>query len=112
MFIICSIEDTKAEEFRGLYLQRTQEAAVRMFHDAIIGGNGSDSMLRRHPEDYQLVQVGNFDEESGRIEIMDPLVLMTADRIVQRYQRDKPATLPGQLDLTDAIIEANGNAER
>lgn len=63
MYIITSVRDRKTEEFRGLYLSRTAEAATRMFLDAIL--SGEDTVIRQHPEDFYLAQVGFFDEDTG-----------------------------------------------
>lgn len=100
MFGVYSVEDTKAGEFRSLFLQRSNEAAVRMFTDSIM--HGEESMLRRYPEDYQLVRVGEFSEMSGVLVGCDqPVVLCTAVQVLRRADSPRPGVgeLPGQLSL-------------
>lgn len=110
MFTVCSIEDTRAGEFKGLYMVRSPEAGVRMFFDVIV--HGQDNMIRRHPEDYQLVYVGDFDELSGELTpTPEPAVLMTAQAIVDRYNRDIPAENgSGDIgELAGRLLEARNH---
>lgn len=113
MLGIYAVEDTKSGEFRGIFLQRSNEAAVRLFTDAIL--HGEDSMMRRYPEDYQVCRLGEFSELSGLIVGCDhPVVLATAVQIMRRSEIEfagLPANMPHhpqrvQLDIEEAIANA------
>lgn len=69
MYIVTSVRDRKTEEFRLLYISRTSEAAKRMFADALL--TGEDTVIRQHPDDFYLAQVGYFDEDTGELSGMN-----------------------------------------
>nr|QXN72790.1 MAG: nonstructural protein [Microvirus sp.] len=60
---VVSVRDHKAEEFQGLHLVPNLSVAVRMFGDTAV----PDSMIARHPEDYSLVLLAEFNTETGEI---------------------------------------------
>lgn len=62
--ILVSVRDVKAGFYDGCFLVRSRAEAVRGFVDEV---NNPQSMLGRHPEDYTLFVVGEFDEETGVI---------------------------------------------
>lgn len=101
MYGVYSVLDVKSGEFRSVFLQRSNESAIRMFSDAIV--HGEDSMLRRYPADYQLHRVGEFSELSGVLAgSTDPEYLISAEDILRRVdapRRDGSAELSGQLAL-------------
>lgn len=105
MYIITTVRDRKTEEFRGLALARTSEAARRMFADAIL--NGEDTMLNQHPEDFFLAVVGTFDEDSGDVEGMDGSwqnLLEATDVLKHQAARSSAARLhEDQIDLEHTI---------
>lgn len=65
MYVILSIFDKKAEEYGPLFLARTDAVGARIFADAVTKGENSN--LRLHPEDFALMAVGQFDEETGAL---------------------------------------------
>lgn len=46
------------------------QAALRAFSDEI--NSGSDSLLAKHPKDFELWHIGYFDQADGTIENADP----------------------------------------
>lgn len=46
----------------GLYLQKHDAAAIRFFHDV---ASAEQSLIRRHPGDFQLIRLGAVDEEGN-----------------------------------------------
>lgn len=100
MLGIYAVEDTKSGEFRGIFLQRSNEAAVRLFTDAIL--HGEDSMMRRYPQDYQVCRLGEFSELSGVIVGCEhPIVLATALQVVRRADEPRPSVLDGARQYAD-----------
>lgn len=64
--LIYSIKDLKAGTFATPWFQPTQVHAIRAFKTEV---NRPDpgNMLFLYPSEYQLVQVGHFNEETGAI---------------------------------------------
>lgn len=59
-----SIRDLKADAFAAPWVAANDYVAVRMVMDSMDDGK---SMLSRHPEDYELWQVGDWNERTGVI---------------------------------------------
>lgn len=96
--LVC-VYDKKAELHRAVFVEPTRETAMRSFTDAIL--RGRDSMLRSHPDDYVLVEVGCFDSTSGVIDAwMSPFPLLEASEVLRRAQVDEE-----QLALVAAEAE-------
>mgnify|MGYP000426986884 CR=1 FL=1 len=66
---VYSIHDTKAEAFIQPFFAPTDGLALRMFEDNV---NNKDSQLNMHPEDFNLYQVGQWDDNKGLIEPETP----------------------------------------
>lgn len=62
---IFSVYDAKVEAFMRPFVAPTYGAAERGFRDAV---QDKQSEMSKHPEDYRLMYLGLFDEESGMIE--------------------------------------------
>lgn len=60
--VILAVRDRAADAFANPFYAPTIGAAVRGFSDEM---NKSDSRLRLHPEDYDLFELGTFDDNSG-----------------------------------------------
>lgn len=59
-----SVFDVKVDAFMPPFFQPTNGSALRHFADAV---NDPQSQLSRHPEDYKLCCVGEFDDATGLI---------------------------------------------
>lgn len=64
-----SIRDAKAEAFMRPFFAPTRGLAVRTFSDLVNSGNGES--VAKHPEDFCLFQVGEFDELTGELVNLD-----------------------------------------
>lgn len=62
--VIGSIFDSKAEIFSRPIFAHAAGALLRAFEDAV---NDSKSEYARHPADYTLFIVGEFDDQSGDV---------------------------------------------
>ena len=60
--MIFSVFDEKAKAFANPFFIPNKGQAVRSFGDAVSDGN---TMLSKHPGDYQLYEIGTFDESSA-----------------------------------------------
>lgn len=60
-----SVYDSKLTVFDRPWFAMRDEAALRAFADAINDGTGPGASWAKHPEDYSLFFVGEFDDETG-----------------------------------------------
>lgn len=81
MLRIYCLLDTKLREFGQLVLERNEFVVQRALLDGIKAQ--PEAMLAKHPEDFQLYCVGEFDPENGVIKRMDAprLVANVADLV-------------------------------
>lgn len=99
---IYSVKDLKAGAFAPPFFQPRDEAAIRAFSDAVTDG---DSMLRRHPEDFALYCLGQFDDNLGLVAGEEqPKLLATAQGLLEAKLRREPP-----LPLDTAMGAANGH---
>jgi hypothetical protein len=64
---IYSLKDKKIG-FQNLLLFRTEGEAIRAFDQGV---NHADHALKRYPQDYELCEIGKFDDETGKIEALE-----------------------------------------
>lgn len=65
---IFSVYDSKAEYFmQPMFIQSTGQA-IRMFQDTTME---KDHLFSRHPADFTLFEIGEFDEKKGLIKMKD-----------------------------------------
>lgn len=63
---VYSLFDLKMREYGPLVLQTTDESVVRALGEIFQGP--TDSTIRKHPEDFDLLCIGEFDVENGRFD--------------------------------------------
>lgn len=61
---VFSVFDDKAKAYMLPFFQPEKGMAVRMFSDAV---NDPQSLFGKHPEDFTLFFVGEFDLETGEV---------------------------------------------
>lgn len=61
---IYSIFDSKTKAFGTPFFQLNEEVAYRTSASLLTDG---DSTVRKHPEDFSLFKVGEFDDDQGKI---------------------------------------------
>jgi len=68
MKMVCvAIYDVKAEAFMRPFFVQRKALAVRSFQDEV-NRPAEDNPLYRHPADYRLMALGEWDDESGYFE--------------------------------------------
>ena len=74
--VIVSVKDSAAEAFgRPMYLQ-SLGVAIRSFTDEV-NREDKDNQLFNHPDDFDLYELGVFDDSLGRYELRDnPTVIV------------------------------------
>lgn len=68
MIKVFSVYDSKVGAFANPFFAKSNGEAVRMFSDAV---NDSTTSLNKHPGDFTLFGIADFDEETGRLEPYD-----------------------------------------
>lgn len=72
-YVMCSVKDLVADQFGRPFFAVSDGSAIRGFADEV---NSADSMLAKHPADFQLFHMGVFDDESGEIFAESPYRLL------------------------------------
>ena len=63
-----TVRDTKVDSYLAPFLAANDETAMRMIQD---GASLEGSLLGMHPEDFQLISIGEFNEQTGKITELD-----------------------------------------
>lgn len=63
---IFAIKDRAVDNFGDPMAMPSTQHAIRWFKD-IVNTNAADSAIARHPDDYDLYQVGDYDDDSGAL---------------------------------------------
>lgn len=102
MLRIYCLLDTKLREFGQLVLERNEFVVQRALLDGIKAQ--PEAMLAKHPEDFQLYCVGEFNAESGVINRLDaPRLVANVSDLVQAG-----ASSPGRPEPTEVLRSAFG----
>ena len=59
-----AIFDDKAKTFNHPFFSPNEAIAVRVFSDA---SRDTDTIIGKHPSDFRLYRIGEFDQTSGKI---------------------------------------------
>lgn len=65
---VFTVRDSKAEFFSPPFFNKTHGEAERNFRTL---ANDQNSMINKHPEDYDLYFVGTFDDSTGKMTTHD-----------------------------------------
>lgn len=68
-----SIFDNKAKIFAAPFMLQSTGAAVRAFEDLV---SDERTIINRHPADFQLFDMGTFEDSTGIIVAISPYVLV------------------------------------
>ncbi|AXH77456.1 MAG: nonstructural protein [Microviridae sp.] len=77
---VFSIFDTKLADFAPPFCSLTEASAIRSFTDEI---NSGQSPLAKHPEDFSLYMLAEYDSSTGTFDTYSPVNLMTAAAVVK-----------------------------
>lgn len=75
-----SIYDRKARLYAPPFLARTDAEAVRMFTQAV-NDKDPQNLLHRFAEDYELAELGEFNEDAGIIETKPAATVIRGDQV-------------------------------
>lgn len=93
-----SVFDSKAVVFGLPIFVPTKGAAIRSFSDV---ANDPKSSIGKHPEDYSLFYLGEFDDSTGSFHPVLPESLLTASAVIVAGKRpDVPAEVLDGLKVS------------
>lgn len=72
---VFGVRDTKALAFLQPYFSNSTGAAVRAFSDEVNNTDGR-SMIQKHPEDFVLYELGEFDDNTGAFVSHSPIKML------------------------------------
>lgn len=67
--VIVSVKDTAAQAFGRPVFVPAVPVAVRSFRDEVNRKDSSED-LAKHPEDFELYELGTFDDATGVVEVL------------------------------------------
>ena len=77
--IICTVRDLKAGVSGPIFVQHNKAVAIRSFEEIV---NNPQSDVYKHPEDYCLMEIGQYDETTSIITPEStPLPLCRAEEV-------------------------------
>lgn len=77
--IICSVFDSATAAYMRPFQAQTIGQASRMFEDIL---KDPDHDITRHPEDYALFKMADFDDRTGEITQEQPTCIARAHEII------------------------------
>jgi len=80
--IICTVKDRAADAYgRPMFVPSTG-VAIRSFSDEI-NRNNADNQLYNHPDDFDLYELGEFDDNTGLFALHDQPKLLSLGKQVK-----------------------------
>jgi len=74
--IVCSVRDKATEVFSRPFYVATAAQAIRTFTDEV-NRQGDDNQFNKHPTDFDLYELGSFNDEDGHTDCINPRLLIT-----------------------------------
>lgn len=93
-----SIMDAKLATFGSIHQSLTDSAAVRQFADVIQDKN---NFISKHPEDFSLYRIGEYDDETGNLIPSVPQALVTASSLLSNEPNEIPLENNGRAALVN-----------
>lgn len=75
--MILSVKDTAAQAFGRPMFLPSSAVGVRSFRDEV-NRAAADNDMHKHPEDFELYELGSYDDSTGIIEVVSPRLVARA----------------------------------
>lgn len=72
---IVAVKDRAADAFMRPFFVPTANMAIRSFMDEV-NREGADNQMNAHPDDFDLYEIGIFDDSTGRITSYDDMKVL------------------------------------
>lgn len=84
--VICSVRDIAADVFGRPFFVPTKAVAMRHFSDEV-NRIADDNSWNRHPEHFELYELGVWDDQTAKFEMLpSPKQLATAQEVKRTIQ--------------------------
>ena len=93
MKIVFAVNDNAAQEYGMPIFLRHRNEALRAFRDEV---NNPESPIGKHPTDYELWQLAEYDEETGQFFEQRERIIRGADLV---QPKEPNALLPQDIGL-------------
>ena len=81
LFVVC-VKDRAADVFNRPFFVPHRNVAIRDFTDEV-NRAATDNQLNKHPDDFDLYLLGEFNDNTGEFSISTPQVLVRAKDVLQ-----------------------------
>jgi len=82
-FKVYAVLDSKGGFFGLPWVERGHSLAIRGFSDAVKDSSNPNNLWNKHPEDYTLYCIGEYDQVLGKLSPLDkPSAVVTASACV------------------------------
>jgi len=98
-----SVLDTKTGAFGNPFVSLREESAIREFSDAVNDGSNPNNQWFRHPEDFSLYFLGEFDTSTG---VINPISLIQNLITASALKALAPMNLPS-MNGSDKLAVVN-----
>lgn len=79
--IVCAVKDRASDAYARPLFVRSQGEAMRSFQDEV-NRQAEDNQLYNHSDDFDLYELGDFDDNSGKFTLHDqPKVLCLGKQV-------------------------------
>lgn len=76
---VFGVRDGKAQAFLQPFFSNASGSAIRAFDDAV-NDNSPSNQIAKHPEDYILYELAEFDDNSGEFMSVNPIKMLGCGR--------------------------------
>ena len=83
---VYSIYDRTAQVFNTPFFQHNDGMAIRAFQDNV---NSQDSVINKHPEQFSLHCLGEYDDQTGTITTQEPVLLTSGNELLQQSEESE-----------------------
>lgn len=90
---IFTIYDNKAQAFLQPFFTRNENTAIRMVSQIL---QNAEHEFTRHMADYELYALGEYDDNSGKIETIPPTHVININQIPAMSADQAPENWPGE----------------
>lgn len=99
--VLTGLYDSCAHRFRTIQLDESKRTAARSFRNAIESEKGNaNSLFGTNPDDFDLYYFGDFDLDTGKIELADPYQIIMTGSYVKQDMKNVDSV---EEDLDDVI---------
>lgn len=74
-FVVCCVRDSAADVYGVPMFMGSKGQAIRSFSDEV-QREAPDNMLSRHPEDFELYEIGSYDDAAAMFESVVPRLMI------------------------------------